>query len=255
MKQEIRTNYNPCIVDFEIRADKPTRVTIVVYDYEHPNRLLINTWIDVDGKKTFSARLPLSPKIATIMVKDSSGKDSNAFTVGRAVIKPLERKIAVNDIRDSGIREFLKFAQAFSYNINNLKTGAYSSSNRHFHIELLPAITDRNGNEISTPARINVKTGIISVSAKKLKGKTSAYVFAILCHEFSHYFLNENIRDEEEADMNGLLMYLGLGYPRIEAYEAFGQTFQNKDTAENRARMEKIDKMIRNFDNVKLAIR
>jgi hypothetical protein len=45
--------------------------------------------------------------------------------------------------------------------------------------------------------------------------------FAILCHEFSHFYVNDNMDDESEADINGLLIYLGLGYPRIEGYQAF----------------------------------
>ena len=48
---------------------------------------------------------------------------------------------------------------------------------------------------------------------------------AILLHEFSHVYLNDNIDDEVEADLNGLLIYLGLGYPRIEAFEVFAKTF------------------------------
>jgi hypothetical protein len=48
---------------------------------------------------------------------------------------------------------------------------------------------------------------------------------AILLHEFSHFYLNAEINDETEADKNALMIYLGLGYPRIEACEAFLDTF------------------------------
>jgi hypothetical protein len=51
--------------------------------------------------------------------------------------------------------------------------------------------------------------------------------FAILCHEFSHFYVNEDMDNESEADINGLLIYLGLGYPRIEGYQAFLEVFKD----------------------------
>ena len=49
---------------------------------------------------------------------------------------------------------------------------------------------------------------------------------AILLHEFSHFYLNDRMEDETEADLNGLLIYLALGYPRIEAYQSFFNNIQ-----------------------------
>ena len=45
---------------------------------------------------------------------------------------------------------------------------------------------------------------------------------------------HENIDDEIEADLNGLLIYLGLGYPRIEGYQAFLDVFQVNPTEANK---------------------
>ena len=72
---------------------------------------------------------------------------------------------------------------------------------------------------------------------------------AILLHEFSHYYLNDNMDDEIEADLNGLLIYLGLGYPRIEAFEVFTKTFMNAPTEDNMVRFDKIKNFIDNFEN------
>jgi hypothetical protein len=33
---------------------------------------------------------------------------------------------------------------------------------------------------------------------------------AILLHEYSHFYVNQDINNESEADLNGLLIYLGL---------------------------------------------
>ena len=77
---------------------------------------------------------------------------------------------------------------------------------------------------------------------------------AILLHEFSHFYLNEKIDDEMEADLNGLLIYLGLGYPRIEAYQAFLETFKEKPTQLNKARYDLINKFINDFEKMNMVI-
>ena len=79
--------------------------------------------------------------------------------------------------------------------------------------------------------------------------------FAILCHEFSHFYVNEDMTDETEADINGLLIYLGLGYPRIEALEAFYEVFDNYPSEENKRRSDKIINFIDNFEKNNIVIR
>ena len=73
---------------------------------------------------------------------------------------------------------------------------------------------------------------------------------AILLHEFAHFYLNEDIQDEIEADLNGLLIYLGLGYPRVDGYEAFEGT----PTEKNKVRFDVINKFIHDFENKKYVI-
>ena len=77
---------------------------------------------------------------------------------------------------------------------------------------------------------------------------------AILTHEFSHVFLNVNPNDETEADLNGLLIYLSLGYPRIEAHEAWIDTFENSPTDGNMERYEIMEQFIEDFENGNLII-
>lgn len=73
---------------------------------------------------------------------------------------------------------------------------------------------------------------------------------AILLHEFSHVYMNDNVDDEVEADLNALLIYLGLGYPRIEAFEVFCKTFANAPTPQNKLRYDRIKNFIDKFDGV-----
>jgi hypothetical protein len=105
------------------------------------------------------------------------------------------------------------------------------------------------GSEQTTPARIDVDSGLIEVSKKHFMDYTIPNRMAILLHEFSHIYLNDNIDDEVEADLNGLLIYLGLGYPRIEAFEVFAKTFIVAPTEQNKMRYDKIKNFIDNFEN------
>ena len=120
-------------------------------------------------------------------------------------------------------------------------------------IEYLPQIVNQDGKVLTTPARISKVTGRIQVSKKQFDDYTVPMRFAILCHEFSHFYVNENMDDESEADINGLLIYLGLGYPRIEACEAFLEVFEHYPSQENKMRYDKIKNFIDNFekDNIK----
>jgi hypothetical protein len=75
---------------------------------------------------------------------------------------------------------------------------------------------------------------------------------AILCHEFSHFYVNKNPESEIQADINGLRIYLALGYPRIDAYNVFLNFFQSASTnPETLNRFKTLDKFIKNYDYAK----
>ena len=61
--------------------------------------------------------------------------------------------------------------------------------------------------------------------------------------------------NESEADINGLLIYLGLGYPRIEGYQAFLEVFKDAPSNQNKVRYDIIDNFIKNFEKNKMVIR
>ena len=81
------------------------------------------------------------------------------------------------------------------------------------------------GKPLKTPARISRHDGVIEISKKYFKQYTVPMRMAILLHEFAHFYLNNNPRDESEADLNALTIYLSMGYPRIEAYQAWLEVF------------------------------
>jgi hypothetical protein len=128
------------------------------------------------------------------------------------------------------------------------KGSVYTSNDGNFRVDYLDDIIGDGGRTLNTPARINKNSAIIQVSKKKFLQYTIPERMAILLHEFSHYYLNDDISNETEADLNALLIYLGLGYPRIDAYNVFTKVFESSDNEANIERMKLIDEFIRNFE-------
>jgi hypothetical protein len=64
-----------------------------------------------------------------------------------------------------------------------------------------------------------------------------------LLHEFSHFYVNKNMEDEVEADRNSLILYMGLGYPRIDAYNVYLDVFENTPSELNKERYEELQKL------------
>ena len=114
--------------------------------------------------------------------------------------------------------------------------------------------SSKTGKTLKTPARISKVNGRIQVSKDAFENYTVPMRMAILLHEFSHFYLNDNMDDEIEADLNGLLIYLGLGYPRIEGYQAFLEVFQDSPSQQNKNRYDIINKFIKDFENKKIVM-
>ena len=161
----------------------------------------------------------------------------------------MEKKLDVIDFSNRDLRSFINLCTRFCYNAGNLSSGFYKSNDGKFAIEYVPTIiSSKNGKELQTPARVNKDSGTIQVSQSKFIPDTIPMRMAIMLHEYSHFYVNDNINDESEADLNGLLIYLGLGYPRFEAHEAFLKTFINTPTELNKKRYEKIKRFIEDFE-------
>ena len=167
----------------------------------------------------------------------------------------LEKKLDVIDFANRDLSNFVKFATSFAFNAGHLPSGTYKSPDGKFTIEYLPTIISSNtGREMETPARISKTSGRIQVSQKKFVPSSVPMRMAILLHEYSHFYINDDINNETEADLNGLLIYLGLGYPRFEAHEAFLKTFIDTPSHQNKVRYDKIKKFIDDFENNNLIV-
>ena len=261
MNFRLDTRYEEMCLVVKVGVSMPTKVRIKIYDEQKPKIVFTNRYKTVNKDYTFHVRMPITSKSVIVSVYDDKigntpqekEKNIKVLSVDKT---PLQKRIDVVDINNKSIAYFVDFAQRFCFNAPYLQADkSYQSDNGGFVIEYLPTIIDSRGKELTTPARISRMTGRIQVSKKQFDDYTVPMRFAILCHEFSHFYVNEDMQDESEADINGLLIYLGLGYPRIEAFEAFLEVFEQYPSQENKRRYDKIKNFIDNFEKNNIVFR
>jgi hypothetical protein len=253
MIYSVPTRFEEQTLVIKVYTPKPANIKIKVVDADQTNTVFTDRDKVVDGESIFYVRMPVSPNNALVYVYNEdngnlTSNQDNSFDVESISKEMLEKKLDVIDFGNPLVRSFINFCTRFCYNAGSLPSGTYVSDDNKFVIKYLATIED-SGQEQTTPARIELNTGIIEVSKKQFVNFTVPNRMAILLHEFSHVYLNDNADDEVEADLNGLLIYLGLGYPRIEAFEVFASTFMNAPTDQNKMRFDKIKNFIDNFEN------
>ncbi len=257
-----KTRQRSLTLMIEVATPSPQKIQVVVKDINKPNTLYTDRYATVDGMQRFFVRMPMSPYEALVSVYNTAngnlkqGADPT-FKIVKVDARPLERKMDCVDWSNPKIRDFVGFAQQFSNNAGILSAGKYPNGSTYisdegnFRIDYFDDIRSKTGMVIPTPARISQTKGIIQVSKKHFKDFTVPMRMAILLHEFSHFYLNDRMEDETEADLNGLLIYLALGYPRIEAYQSFLTTFKDTPTPQNKERYEILHQFITNFERNK----
>lgn len=252
MIYRIPSRYEEFTLLVKVKTSNPEKIHLNVRDEDMRNTTFTNRWKTINGECSFFVRMPVSGKNALIEVyNEKNGKkgEDNSFEVVDIKKLPLEKKLDVLDFSNNDLRSFINFCTKFCFNAGNLSSGVYQSSDGKFTIEYVPTIiSSRTGKELETPARISKKTGKIQVSQKKFIPDTVPMRMAIMLHEYSHFYVNKDIDNESEADLNGLLIYLGLGYPRFEGHEAFLKTFIGYPSQENKVRYDKIKKFIDDFE-------
>jgi hypothetical protein len=249
---KVPTRHEELTLLIKVRTYQPESIRVKVLDADQPNTAFTDRYKTIDGESIFFVRMPVSPNYALISIYNEKNGNlqvgvDNTLEVESITKEPLDKKLDVIDFSNPQVRSFVNFATRFSYNAGSLPSGTYTSDDKKFVIKYLPIIED-NGQEQSTPARIDIDNGIIEISKRQFVDYTIPNRMAILLHEFSHVYLNDNVDDEVEADLNGLLIYLGLGYPRIEAFEVFAKTFANAPSDQNKIRFDKIKNFIDNFE-------
>ena len=250
---EVPSNHDEFTLLVKVVTPQPEKIRLIVKDCSLRDTVFTDRYKTVNGEASFFVRLPVSGgKMYVIIYNERIGNldkgEDSTFEVKELKRLPLEKKMDVVDFNEKGLRSFVKFCTRFCFNAGQLTSGVYKSSDGKYSIEYLPTIVYPNGRESSTPARIGVESGIIQVSQAKFRPMTVPMRMAILLHEYSHFYVNDRMHDETEADLNGLLIYLGLGYPRIEAHQSFLNTFVNVPSQQNKQRYDKIKKFIDDFE-------
>jgi hypothetical protein len=246
------TRYAPCMVKVKVRTPKPTKIKLVAKDKNQANTEFTNTTKIIDGEQDMFIRMPMSPNVLVISITNTAIGErpriqEDTFEVLDILNNELDVTIGRTNMNTPLVRSFVNFCQKFCYNAGWLPPKDYYSKNNQFKIEYLPQIKGNNGNILKTPARISTANGRIQISQEAFIPFTVPMRMAILLHEFSHFYLNSDISDEVEADLNALTIYLGLGYPIKEAYAAFGQTFVGSPTQLNKNRYDIINTFIRDY--------
>ena len=240
-------------------ATDPVNIRLIVRDSSQKNTILTNRVWPVQGQFMFDVYLPLMRKSIEVTLINEDAPQLNNFTyAGNYSILPLPKRYDRIDFSKTWhLNEFMDFSQKFSFNAGILPTNEpyddqdyYRSSNSHFFIKYLPVITDyETGEELTTPARICETAPVIEISQKYFKEYTVPEREAILLHEYCHPFANSNPDSEKQADANSLFIYLGYGYPRVEAYKVWTEVFTDCPTEQNQQRQQIIEKLIADFDD------
>lgn len=253
MTYKIWLRYEPCMLKIVVSTNSPENIVLKVLDPSQANTYFTDRTKQVNGQQELFVRMPLAPSTAAIQIYNEkngnlpSGQD-NSFKVVSIKKEDLDITLPKTKMNTFSVRNFVSFAQKFAYNCGWYTTPRdFISSVGSYKIEYLPYIINAKGERMSTPARISTKNGRIQVSAESFRNFTIPMRMAILLHEYSHFYLNSDIANETEADLNGLTIYLGLGYPIREAYAAFGETFIGYPSAQNKQRYDIINKFIQDY--------
>lgn len=250
------------IIKISIETNKPCKMAFIVQDSKTPYCDLINDVQDVNGSFDYYCRVPLCSSYTIIRVFNidngdlQNGQDQTFKSKTGKIgdfdfdILELEKRLDECDINLS-TQSFIRLAQKFSFNAGILNTDVtYTSGNGKFNITYLDEIRDYETKQfIDTPFRISAESGLIEASKKHIINYTVPMRMVLLLHEYAHFYLNQDISNEVEADIRGLLIYLSLGYPRKEAYEAFDEAVDGNKTADNEKRLKIINQFISDFEN------
>lgn len=247
-----------------VATKRPQKIQLYAFDptKKDTHYLNIGGWVkdkSPDGlyRRKFEIYLPQSPENLNLAVFNRAAgnkKNDPSFKVEKFGVEKLKKW---NIWTKPHTNRAVRFFQMFSENAGVLRAqrqgesdeiGNYASDDGKVRIKYVDIIRSKEtGKPMTTPARISNKTGIIEVAKYYFRNYSVQMRMMILLHEYSHYWLNDDIRNEIKADLNGLYVYLGNGYSPIEAHRAFLYVFSNYDTPQNQVRYKMIQKYIYDF--------
>ena len=249
MQIEVYIGSQPTTLLIPIQTATEHKIGIKVKSTEHQNTLYVDRYKTILGEATIEVGMPVAPeKVIVEVYNEPMGlvPMQGGYRVGKILQKPLQDLPQCINYSNPKIVTAIPFFTKFSAVAGFADAGGkmYHDSSFEYVIKYM----DRIPEAPETPARIHADKGFIEVSAEYFRNYTIPMRMAVLLHEFSHYWLNRNIDSEIEADLNGLALYLSLGYPRISAFNSFTRVFMNAPTRQNKERMDIIKNFISNFE-------
>lgn len=258
MRIPIVTNNEPVIVMFKIKTNSKVPMRIRVCDAFKPNTNFTDRTGLVQGERKFYVRMPKTPETVVAQIYNATNGDLGegmdpTFQIIEKQIYPLDTYPSEFDSKSELVQCAIKFIQDFSERAGILSAGPTGSTYRsdcgRFRIDYLDVIHDRkSGKELATPARISQDRGIIEVSKKHFLKYAVPYRVAILLHEISHFYINNDSHNEIEADLNALKIFLGLGYGYIDGENAFLNVFIGSPSDQNKERHQILHNFIVDFE-------
>lgn len=251
--REFNTNGNACLLNIEVYTRSPENIRLIVSDSEHQFTKYVDRRRVVNGLETFKIGLPIAPKKAIVKVANEIEKgmySPQGFRIEDIYASTLPTRTFCINYNNPYIRKFLPFIQKFCARAGYIEAAGqtYYDKSKTFTIRYFDELRSKSGRVLTTPARVHARTGVIEISAEYFRRYSIPMRLAVMLHEFSHFYVNEDIDNEIEADLNGLAMYLSLGYPRISAFNSFIGVFQNAPTSMNAERYAVLEQFIAKFE-------
>ena len=255
----------PCIFKVSIRTNQNIKIGIAVFSTNMPKTFYTYFKTAVNGSRVLDVRLPLCPQKGYLSIWNADATDSAGQNAGFEIVAinklPLEVNPSIYNSKNQNLKNFVEFAKEFSESASYLSTrtptqnrSIYKSDDGKFCIHYVDEIIGDDGKPRRTSMRVNNRSGMMEVAKKYILRYTIPERMAILLHEFSHFYLNKVHSDEFEADLNALMVYCGLGFPRQEGGTAFYKVFYRTPSDMNMERMKKIMNFLKNYDRLNFKI-
>ena len=257
MNYTIGTKSAPCTLVIQLSSLTPVLLRVQVLDPTLSHTVLADRDIQVlpGQAQDCVIPMPVSPWKALVRIVDqgpTAGSDS--FKVISMKTTELRTYRAAIDWDNAEIKQAISLGKRFCYNAGWLPASAdgqaYCSPDMSLKLIYLPSLVDpKSGKESVTPMRISQSTSVMEGSQKLCIPYTVPGRAVMFYHEFSHKFENQQANWELEADLNGLTIYLALGFSKYEALQIYTTIFKRVDSPENRDRLAHIENFINNFEH------
>jgi hypothetical protein len=243
-----------------IKCSGKKRVKVCVREAGKQNSQYVNRQIDIDNSRNIFLNFPVTPKNMVLTLTNLDDKSDKDFQVQTIKTALKDFNIWLNQETEDFLSLAIPFSQVCGFETATGNGRIFSNDSKKFIIKYFDVIRDyQSGRVLNTPARIGHKSGRIEVSKIKFDKYTIPMRMAILLHEYSHVFRNPEtgveIKNEVGADINGLYIYLGLGFSKIDAICVYANVFLKAQTKGNVERMRKIMDYIAKFENEDFAYR